>query len=223
MRRMPAGPLHAQRLSHIMQAPQTAATADPQNFHDPQRELDMLREQIREQAYREGLQRAVLEAEAEIQRRVDAVAAQLKAEQEALLAQMQVRLESLNALLAAVRDAARRQAADAEETAVEAAYTATLHLLGEKAAEHELMRELCRHALKAHGQDSITVRLSEADLESLDLQVSDVRFVADRHLRPGQCVIESPRGEFETGLDVRLDALKRAFLDGLAAHRSEAL
>ena len=41
----------------------------------------------------------------------------------------------------------------------------------------------------------------------------------DQALKPGQLRLQSRLGHYETGLDVRLEQIKQAFLIGLATHR----
>lgn len=208
------------RLSSLAEAlgPISQAGAAP-SASDPAERLRHEREQAFESARRDGLAKGLADAEAEIARRVDHVASRLRSEHEAAMDQLGTRSEAMAQLANGLSSALAGQARDAEEVAVEAAFAALLRVLGDKAADRRLMRELCQQALASRGAGMATLRLSPDDHAGLELDAVDLQVIADPVLQPGQCILESARGASETGLDVRLEAMKRAFLDGLSSHR----
>lgn len=207
------------RLSRLADAlaPPVPATAIPPV--DAAELLQKERERLFDAARREGQAKGLAEAEAEVSRRVEAVASRLKAEHQAALEKLDARAGAMSKLAQGLAAALDGQARDAEEAAVEAAFAALLRVLGDKAAERHLVRELCQQALIARGAGAATLRLSPDDHAGLELEAVDLQIVADPALSPGQCILESSRGASDTGLDVRLEAMKRAFLDGLSRHR----
>ncbi len=102
------------------------------------------------------------------------------------------------------------------QTAAQLAYAALMRVLAEMPAE-ERVRQVCQQALSEQKQRPLVVRLAPADAPLADALVgAGIRVEGDARLLPGQCRIESPLGIDDAGLDVRLDALRQAFLDGLA-------
>ena len=109
---------------------------------------------------------------------------------------------------------------ECEEAAVEGAYAALLQVLGRRAGERTLMQELCEHVLERQGRGPLTLRLASVDCAHVGMP-DEIRIVPDPTLAPGSCVVESPRGGVDTGLDVRLSALRDAFLEALVVHRGQ--
>jgi flagellar biosynthesis/type III secretory pathway protein FliH len=149
---------------------------------------------------------------------VEAITAKLRESQRLDAQRLEARITELNTLLKSLDAAFVLRAREAQDLAVETAYAALVRVLGQKSADRQLMRELCEEALKARGIGAATLRLSPADHADVALEDTHLLVVADSSLSPGQCVLESPRGASDTGLDVRLEAIRRAFLDGLGAH-----
>jgi flagellar biosynthesis/type III secretory pathway protein FliH len=114
-----------------------------------------------------------------------------------------------------------QHAEDSELLAVEVAFAAVTRLLGEKSADRSLMLDLCRAVIREYGHPPATLRISEADLNLLEPNSLDIPVEVDRRLVAGQCVIDTARGQFETGLDIRLAALSKALLDTVADHRRQ--
>jgi flagellar assembly protein FliH len=105
----------------------------------------------------------------------------------------------------------------AESLAVELAFTSVLRLLGDKVADRSLIADLCTQARLAIGGGSMRLRLSPNDIDDVRSRVSTIELVGDDSLPAGSCQVETPRGRFDAGLDVRLELLRRALLDGLYA------
>lgn len=204
-------------LAEALVPPAPPAATEPAPDPALQRQAEV--ESQFEAARRAGEAKGLADAKAEIAERVDEIAGKLRAEHARECEQLRERAAALAAVVEGIEAALAVQARDAEEVAVEAALAAVVRMLGDKAADRTLMRELCVQALQARGVGAATLRLSPDDLAGLELPELDLQLVADSTLKPGQCVLESSRGTSDTGLDVRLDAISRAFLDGLAAHR----
>ncbi len=185
--------------------------------HDEQDVRKAMLDQAFEQAREQGRTMGLADAEAEVARRSGAVELNLRSEYEAAHLSMEKQREKLLRLAESIQAELERFSEQCEATALEVAYAAVLRLLDQKAVERTLMQELCRAALKSHGLDGAVLRVAEDDLESVELDIPGTRIVADQRLRPGQCVMETARGQYETGLDVRLEAMRQAFLKGLAA------
>jgi flagellar assembly protein FliH len=209
------------RLADALAAPDasTASAAVREATPDPAELARTERDRAFEAARDEGKAKGLADAEVEVSRRVDVISKRLEAEHRAAMQTLETRAAGLSKLIAAASAAVADHARDAEEVAVEAAFAALLKILGEKAAQRSLVRDYCREALAARGAGQATLRLAPEDCEGLELEAADLQVVADPALAPGQCVLESNRGTSDTGLDVRLEAMKRAFLDGLSGHR----
>lgn len=177
------------------------------------------REKAFELARREGYAAGLSEAEAEVARRVAEVAANLEEKVRAEHARLNDAMETVSRLGRGIEAALVDYARLAEEVAVEAAYAAILRLLEVRDTDRALVSEFCRQALASFGSGAKTVRLAPGDVVDRLAGEFGVTVVEDPSLAPGQCVIESLRGASDTGLDVRLEAMRLAFLEGLAEHR----
>ena len=123
-------------------------------------------------------------------------------------------------LATSIEAAVSRHALDSEELAVEVAYAALVRVLGDAARERSLIPDLCRTIIREYGHPTATLRVSDADLPLLADTDVGVPVEADRRLSPGEAVIDTARGQFECGLDVRLAAIAEALSSTLDAHRS---
>jgi flagellar biosynthesis/type III secretory pathway protein FliH len=191
-------------------APTSAATADPEAALRARAERELAA--AREQGKAAGLK----DAEAEIARRVDAVTAKLHAEHDAAIGAVRDERKRLRALSDGLEAAVAAHGGVIEHTAAEIAYAAVVRLLGARVAERQLIADLCRAVLHDYGGPQAVLRLGEADMARLPDGVPGVTVEVDRRLGPGQCVIVTARGQFESGIDVRLERLRRALLDTLA-------
>jgi flagellar biosynthesis/type III secretory pathway protein FliH len=108
-----------------------------------------------------------------------------------------------------------------DEVVVETAYAALVRMLGSVAAEGTLMRELCVQALLDYRQRPVVLKVAPgAVADVVELAEPDaIRVVADARLAMGECRLETHKGDYETGIEVRLEGLKQAFLRSL---RTEA-
>jgi len=181
------------------------------------RQAHML-EEARELGHRQGM----ADAEREIAQRVENIESRLRVEHEAAIVQLHAREERVQQFADALQSALDVHARDAEMLAVEVAFAAVIRLLGEKSADRSLMLDLCRAVVREYGHPPATLRVSEADLSLFETNTLDIPVEVDRRLVAGQCVIDTARGQFETGLDIRLAALSKALLATIAEHRGPA-
>lgn len=182
---------------------------------DPAVELEAQRDVLFEKARLQGQEAGLKDATAEIARQVAAATERMEAQHREALATLKDERESLRKMGTAMRQAAQTHMEDAESIAVEVALAAVHRLLGDRLDYSVVIREACRQILQEFGQASASLRVGERDHAILLAADLDVPLVLDRRLAPGQCVLDTPRGQFETGLDVRLEAIKQALLNGL--------
>lgn len=188
-----------------------AAPHERDRVAEVQAERDAMFEKARVQGRETGLQ----DAAAEIARKVGAATQRMEEEHLEALAALNAERESLRKMGSAIRQAAQAHVDDAESIAVEVALAAIHRLLGDRLDYAVVVREVCVQILQEFGQASASLRVGERDHAILSTADIDVPVVLDRRLAPGQCVLDTPRGQFETGLDVRLEAIKQALLNGL--------
>ena len=185
---------------------------------DPRELLEQERLRIFEAARIEGHARGMSQAEAEILARTKAVENEVYKQHEAESTRLRLANEQLAALLRALPQALQEADARVEAVAVDVAYAGTMRILGEKAADRSLIAALCHQALGEYVHRPVVVRVAAEDAAGLD-ELADgdaVRVVGDSRLQSGQCQLETHKGLFDTGLDVRLEVLKQTFLRSLA-------
>ncbi|WP_266158301.1 FliH/SctL family protein [Dyella silvatica] len=170
--------------------------------------------------YRFGFDRGYTDGLRSAKAEVDTAAAQARMQWEAeartaldaALAETQAArgayLDSANALSITVSEDRHW----AESFAIELAYAAVLRLLGEKAADRSLIERLYAQARQAVGEGIMRLRVAPDDLADVGHQAKGIELVADETLPVGSCLLETPRGRFDAGLDVRLELLRQALL-----------
>lgn len=183
---------------------------------DAKKALQATFDEARDRGFDEGMK----DAAREIDRRVEKIAERLEREHADEIGQLQERKDALKRLCDGMVEAIERFGKDGEETVVEAAYVALVRLLGASAADRSLLRAHCVAVIREFGDPPATLRVSERDLELLDVAALSLPVEPDRRLASGQCIIETARGQFDCGLEARLDAIQQAFLAGLREHRS---
>lgn len=184
---------------------------------DTQQRLQAACDEARDRGFDEGMK----DAAREIDRRVEKIAQRLEREHADETRRLRERESALQRLCDGIADAIERFGTDSEATSVEVAYAALVRLLGESAADRELLQAHCLSVAREFGDPPASLRVNAHDLELLDIAALPFSVEADRRLESGQCLIETGRGQFDCGLDVRLDAIRQAFLAGLRGHRSE--
>lgn len=172
-------------------------------------------DEARDRGFNEGMK----DASREIDRRVEAIAGQLRRDQAEEAGRLQDRAEALQALSSGMADAIERFKQEVEAVSVEVAYAALVRLLGAHADKRDLLQAHCLVVMNEFGEPPATLRVSERDLTLLDLSALPFPVEVDRRLASGQCTVETSRGQFDCGLDVRLEAMAQAFLAGLREHQ----
>jgi flagellar biosynthesis/type III secretory pathway protein FliH len=180
-------------------------------------EAERMFEAAREQGLADGRARAEAEVRAACEQARRAVRAEHAAEQarlEAATADATRLVESLTHGLAGLEH-------ELQDAVVEVAYASVLRILGAVALDEDLVWVLCRQALSEVAQRPVVVRLhpDDADRAAALARGDDVRVEADNRLARGQCRLQTRRGDYDTSLADRLDALRLALLDGLDAKR----
>ena len=187
---------------------------------DPAEQIRQSRLKAEKEAQAEGLSRGLAEAQKQIDSRVQAIEDELKRKHGDALKALEETRTALSALIDGLREQSERLLGQSEEVAVETAYRAVLKLLGDQAVDGALMRRICQQALASAEEAPTALRLSIEDRASLGDEWTDITLIGDVRFARGQCALETRMGHYETGLDVRLEALKNAFLDGLQQYRT---
>lgn len=187
------------------------------------RELEQLRaerrqsfETAREQGLHEG------RSEAERLHRLQAAKAELAFEaackrQMDELARLQREMQALaGGITAALADVSR---ATIDQAAV-LTYAAALRLYGETGVAQVDFAALCAQILLEQRQRPVTLLVAPAQLALVHpLTCEGLQVRADATLAPGQCRIDTGDDLIDTGLDVRLDALRNALLHGTGSRQ----
>jgi len=193
--------------------------ADAQAGEDATDALRREHQQAFEAAHEQGFAAGAKDAEQQIAQQVARIEERLRVDHDAAQAQLGLERVRLQKYTTSLKSALQGFADDAELMAVEVAYAAVVRVLGEKSADRTLLPELCRSIVKEYGHPPATLRVSEVDFGLLDGTEIDIPVETDRRLAPGQCVIDTARGQFVSGLDVRLGALTQALLAAVTEHR----
>lgn len=164
-----------------------------------------------ERAGREaGLEAAEAALEAERARREEAFAEREAALARQLEEQRRVASRELQAL-AMLHEEVREEA---EGVALAVAYAALAKVLGQREADGTLAPAIVAQALRESGAMVLRVRVPARS--ALPRDVDGIELVEDPALQPGQLRLETPAGEIEAGLAVRLEAIAQALLQSLA-------
>lgn len=205
-------------LSALFARPMPATpAATVQVVVDPQVEIEAERARIFKAARDEGHAAGMRHAEEEIKRRSRDAENAIAADHAMEGGRLRDASEQMTRLLRALPEAVSRIEDEIEPQVVEAAFMATLRVLGEAAARRPLIVDICRQALVEYRQRPIALRVAEQEREALAFLADEgaVTVVADARLMPGQCRLETRKGLYDTSLEVRLQALLRGFLSAL--------
>ncbi|MBD9437300.1 hypothetical protein IB223_14445 [Pseudoxanthomonas sp. PXM03] len=201
-------------------APSDGAHAQ-QRLAEAQRQQQDELERQRERGYQAGM----AEGKAAVERRVQAELVTMKKRLEEDWAKAQKHLDeeraALQALAARLEQVLGEADRAAEEAAVQAAYAALVRVLGNREAEGELMRDLCQQALSDAGGETHVLWVCDQD-HALVGKLTSAELRTDPALKRGQVRLQSRLGHYDTGLDVRLEQIRQAFLAGLALHHTKA-
>lgn len=185
---------------------------------DMERRLQEAFDDARDRGFDAGMK----DAGREVERRVEKVAERLERDHAGKMRSLQERENALRRLSEGLADAVAGLGRELEAASVEVAYVALARVLGARAAERELVQAHCLAVVHEFGDSTAVLRVSEQDLGLLDPVALSLPVESDRALTPGQCVIETAKGQFDCGLDTRLEAIRQALLAGLREHRVNA-
>lgn len=167
------------------------------------------------QAYLEGFEAGYADGDKEARRHWEEAESAARAATESARAERETWREQVAALTVAFADARARLEAGMEALAIEIAFAATCHLLGQAHVEQRLLPALCRAVLENARPGPLQVRVAESDLCLLSELGEEVDVVADPALRTGDCIVSTPRGDRDGSIETRLCALQTALLDTL--------
>ncbi len=197
----------------LIESAQPVAPAEPAAPAGPT--LAEQREQVLAQARQEGLRKGEQEALAQYDQRLAAARKELDAahaERTQSLEAQQALLGELIAGLPAALDAVRERTL--EDAAVLAFEVAT-RLYGQ--TEGIDFTSLCSQLLQEHADHPVTLRIAPSQVAAVtSLAGAQVRVMPSAGLSPGQVQLQTATGTVDGGLDVRLDAIRSAFLAGMS-------
>lgn len=179
------------------------------------------RQAVLEEARLEGLRRGETDAASALQNRLREQGATLDAAHQARmkeLAEQQLQLGELLRLLPEVLD--RIEARVLEDAAV-LAFAAVTRMYGTGAAAGTNFQQLCALLLDEHRERPVLLRVAPSMHAVVDaLSDAQVRVESASTLSPGQAQLLTAKGIIDGGVEVRLDAIRAAFLTGLAGQPS---
>lgn len=196
-----------------------SGSAAPDSGPDPRALLEAERAAVLEAARQEGYRDGLRKAQGEIQERANEAEKRARRALDDERSKLEGHREQMRNALEALNQAVEHMRGECETAVVEIAYAALVRMLGRAQEQRPLVVEVCREVLDEYRLRPVVVHLSDVDAEVVQqagLAAEGVRIAADPQLRRGQCRIESHRGQYETGLEARLEALKQAFLEGLS-------
>ena len=193
------------------------AEPEPDPAQQLREEAERTLEAARAQGYREGGEQAKAE--------IDRACEQAQREIHAAQAKEQACLEAASGeavrILQSIEGLPAQYERELDDLVTEVAYAAVLRILDASTVDLPLVHQLCQHALAEMTQRPVVVRIHPSDVDALAALAdgSDVRIEPDARLPRDQCRLQARRGDYDTSIEQRLDALKQAFLRGLREAR----
>lgn len=191
---------------------------------DPAAQLEQQRMQALEAGRNEGHAAGMARADAEIADIARQTRLGIEQTQAAENERLAMANRSAAELLQAIPQAMAEADGSVDSMVCEIAYAALVRYLGVAGVDGTLLERICREALDEYRLRPVIVRVPVADAAALQA-LSDgaaITVEGDAHLRPGQCRLQTWKGDYDTGLEVRLDAIKQAFLRSLDAAEAPA-
>lgn len=172
------------------------------------------REQVLAQARQEGLRKGEADATARFDQRVAAARAELDAVHAERMQDLATQQEQLDALLAGLPAALQQLQTRTLEDAAVLAFEVATRLYG--GVDGIDFPALCAQLLQEQTEHTVVLRVAPAQVAAVaSLAGPAVRVVASAGLSPGQVQVQTATGTVDGGLDVRLDAIRSAFLASL--------
>jgi flagellar assembly protein FliH len=174
-------------------------------------------EQGRREGMRTGYEEGLRKGLAEAAKRGDEALAKALADAMTPLQEERGRLAALQASLQAAADACLLAA---EDDLLALCYEALCRIVGESAAQPEMVRAHLQALAARHGEEkglAVHVHPRDAELLGATAETTGMRWVADPDVSLGGCIVRNARG----AIDARLETLLAACKDRLLATRRE--
>ncbi|TNJ33234.1 FliH/SctL family protein [Arenimonas terrae] len=209
MQRIAPGSVDVQSIGDRL-APGLLAAKAP----DPVAAMEDERRRVFDEASRRGFEAGQAQAAKLIEARIGAVESEWAEKYAARLQEVADAAAGLRALAEPIEAAIGPLLQDVEAVVIEAVYAAVLRLMAPLAADGTAIVTICRSVLAAYPVRPVVLRVSRNDVAGVAAAFAgaDVAVEVDSGLAAGQCRLESGRGQYEDGLEQRLDALKNALL-----------
>ena len=215
MRRLSAQAFEATAGAHTWAPVEKTSPADVTNEASSQTETYR-------QAYLEGFEAGFADGDKEAHRALH------EAQEAACVAQKTAQMEeerwraALASLSNRFKQSEQNLQTEMEALAVTIAYASVCRLVGRMHAEHDLVAALCREAFESMHLEPTRLRVAQADRISIEEGCPGLSIVAEPGLEPGDCVIETPLGDIEAGIEVQLHALLQALLGTMGRNGGNA-
>ena len=219
-----AGQSHRVSTLGLVLSPRTPTpTADHAAVLQPDPEALAREERARvlQAAHEEGLAEGLAEADARIAQRVEECERQIRETHRAAQERLEGGQRQLDRLLKSIPEDIARQERQIEQLAAEIAFEALVRSLGERNAERDLTVRITENVLRERRQRPATLWVSAEDVESMTsaANVEGLKVSTDPHLARGDIRLETPVGQYETGVAQRIHALADVFIQTLEGER----
>lgn len=128
--------------------------------------------------------------------------------------------ERLVAVMEGMTEALPRHAAVMEELAFEVALTSLSRAFGRLSGDGQLLRRLCTQVVEEFRVKAVRVCVSIEDRSVLPEHIEGLEVLAESGLARGECRIVTERGQAESSIAMRLQAICDTMLETLGADRS---
>lgn len=202
------------RLALVQDEGPTNSAPMHDDAEERQREAERAaREQAFRQAQEEGYRKGLEGAEAEIAAAVAKARASVLKENEANAQALDEQSKRLEELGSSLKELLAHVKAKLPDTVAELTFSSLGAVLHELHDQEPLVRRLVLETIASREQRPAILYLAPDDVGTLSgISGPDLQLASDAGLAPGACRLETARGNFETGLEARLDAIKNALL-----------
>ncbi|MGG6463295.1 FliH/SctL family protein [Solilutibacter silvestris] len=175
------------------------------------------RARVLQAAHEEGMASGLAEADARIAQRVEECERQIREAHRAAQERVEGGQRQLERLLKTIPDRIAEQEQQIERVAAEIAFEALVRCLGVRNTDRGLTLQVVEQVLHERRQRPATLWISAEDAESLKsfADIEGLKISADPHLARGDIRLETPVGQYETGIVQRIQALSDAFIQTL--------
>lgn len=174
------------------------------------------RQAVLEQARLEGLRSGEAEAASTLQKRLREQRAALDAAHETRMQALTEQQRLLGDLIRSVPEELDRIEARTLEDAAVLAFAAVTRMYGPTTAAGTDFAQLCARLLDEHRERPVVLRVAPSMHALVEvLGDAQVRIESASVLSPGQAQLQTATGITDGGVEVRLDAIRAAFLTGL--------